>query len=85
MFNGYIGEILKINLTWLADVVRARRPVRLPVVMTPAETRALLVNRPNGEVCGPIPAPFCPGQSSTIWVRPSEKLPGGARRYISVQ
>ena len=35
-------EVLGLDLEWLNDVVRARRPVHLPVVMTQGEVRALL-------------------------------------------
>ena len=35
-------EVLGMDLEWLNDVVRARRPVHLPVVMTQGEVRALL-------------------------------------------
>ena len=35
-------HVLQIELSWLDDVVQAKRPRRLPVVLTPAETRALL-------------------------------------------
>ena len=35
-------EVLGMDLEWLHDVVRARRPVHLPVVMTQGEVRALL-------------------------------------------
>jgi len=35
-------EVLEQNLPWLDDVVRARRPERLPVVMTRDEVRAVL-------------------------------------------
>ncbi|HXP64877.1 MAG TPA: integron integrase [Steroidobacteraceae bacterium] len=35
-------QVLEIDLPWLQNVVRASRPKRLPVVLTPAEVRALL-------------------------------------------
>lgn len=35
-------EVLGQDLPWLDNVVRAKRPRRLPVVLTPAEVRALL-------------------------------------------
>ncbi len=35
-------EVLQQNLPWLDDLVRARRPQHLPVVMTRAEVRAVL-------------------------------------------
>lgn len=35
-------QILEIDLPWLENVTRARRPKRLPVVLTVAEVRALL-------------------------------------------
>lgn len=35
-------QILEIDLPWLANVVRARRPARLPVVLSKAEVTRLL-------------------------------------------
>ena len=35
-------SVLKTDLPWLQNVVRAKRPRRLPVVLTQAETRAVL-------------------------------------------
>ena len=35
-------QVLKTDLPWLDNVVRATRPRRLPVVLTPAEARAVL-------------------------------------------
>ena len=35
-------EVLHIELPWLAEVVRAKRPKRLPTVLTSAEVRAVL-------------------------------------------
>lgn len=35
-------EVLEIELPWLENVTRAKRPQRLPVVLTPAEVRAVL-------------------------------------------
>jgi site-specific recombinase XerD len=35
-------EVLGIELPWLGEIARARRPRRLPVVLTQAETHALL-------------------------------------------
>jgi len=39
--------VLEVQLPWLDEVVPARRPRRLPVVLTPSEVRALL-NELNG-------------------------------------
>lgn len=36
-------EVLAMDLPWLEDVVRAKRPQRLPVVLTRTEVRAVLV------------------------------------------
>src|SRR5262249_61604534 len=36
-------EVLGIELPWLDDVVRAKRPVHLPVVLTREEVRAVLL------------------------------------------
>ena len=36
--------MLQQNLPWLDDVVRARRPQHVPVVMTREEVRAVLQN-----------------------------------------
>lgn len=35
-------KVLRVDLPWMADVVRARKPSRLPIVMTPNEVGALL-------------------------------------------
>ena len=35
-------QVLGADLPWLDEVVQAKRPRRLPVVLTPAEVRALL-------------------------------------------
>lgn len=35
-------QVLGMDLPWLDEVVQARRPQRLPVVLTPAEVRSLL-------------------------------------------
>jgi len=35
-------EVLELDLPWLDDVVRAKRPQRLPVVLTREEVRAVL-------------------------------------------
>src|SRR5690606_12222800 len=35
-------KVLGIELPWMTDVVRAKKPARLPVVMTPHEVAALL-------------------------------------------
>ena len=40
-------EVLEINLPWLDQVVRAKRPARLPVVLTRQEVTAVL-NRMSG-------------------------------------
>ena len=37
-------QVLKIELPWLAEVVQAKRPQRLPVVLTPGEVRELLLH-----------------------------------------
>ena len=42
-------DALGLELPWLADVVRAKRPVHLPVVLTRAEVRSVLA-RLNGTV-----------------------------------
>ncbi len=42
-------DALGLELPWLADIVRAKRPVRLPVVLTRAEVRAVLA-RLNGTI-----------------------------------
>jgi integron integrase len=36
------GQVLGLNLPWLEGMVRAKRPVRLPVVLSPGEVAALL-------------------------------------------
>jgi integrase len=35
-------EVLGVELPWLDNVTRAKRPQRLPVVLTPAEVRSVL-------------------------------------------
>jgi len=37
------GEVLGVDLPWLDEIVNARRPRKLPVVLTPTEVRALLL------------------------------------------
>ncbi|AVO48858.1 integron integrase [Melaminivora suipulveris] len=41
-------QTLAINLPWLDEVVQAKRPQRLPVVLTPGEVRELLMHMDNG-------------------------------------
>jgi integron integrase len=36
------GEVLEVRLPWMDGIERAKRPVRVPVVLTVAEVRALL-------------------------------------------
>lgn len=36
------GQVLGVKLPWMDDIVRAKRPVRVPVVLTCEETAALL-------------------------------------------
>lgn len=43
-------EVLEIDLPWLNDVTRAKKPARLPTVLTVAETTALLERIGDGEV-----------------------------------
>jgi integron integrase len=45
LYRGVLG----IDLPWLADVVRAKRPMRLPVVLSRAEVKSVLA-RLNGTV-----------------------------------
>jgi integron integrase len=35
-------EVLKLELAWMTDIVSAKRPIRLPVVLTQSEVAALL-------------------------------------------
>jgi len=37
-------EVIKERLPWIDDIVRAKRPAKLPVVFTQAEARAVLSN-----------------------------------------
>jgi len=37
-------DVLEIELPWVDDVVRAKRSTRMPVVLSPAEVRAVLAN-----------------------------------------
>ncbi|MCC7151645.1 MAG: integron integrase [Rubrivivax sp.] len=41
-------QVLAIELPWLDEVVQAKRPRRLPVVLTPGEVRALLLHMESG-------------------------------------
>jgi site-specific recombinase XerD len=41
-------DVLEIDLPWLDDVVRAKQPVRIPIVLTAREVEQLL-----GQRCGP--------------------------------
>lgn len=43
-------EVLALELPWLDDVTRAKKPVRLPTVLTPVETLALLEGIENAEL-----------------------------------
>lgn len=43
-------EVLELELPWLDDVTRAKKPVRLPTVLTRAETLALLEKIENAEL-----------------------------------
>ena len=36
------GEVLAVDLPWMDEIVRAKRPQRLPVVLTRDEVRAVL-------------------------------------------
>jgi integron integrase len=36
-------EVLQVPVPWLENIIRARRPLRIPVVLTRAEVRAILV------------------------------------------
>lgn len=47
-------EVLGVELPWLDEVVRARRPERLPVVLTRDEVRAVL-----GRLAGPARLMAC--------------------------
>ncbi|MDP3977288.1 MAG: integron integrase [Pseudomonas sp.] len=42
-------QVLKLDMPWLGDVVRAKKPVRLPVVLSIAEVRQVL-SRLEGEL-----------------------------------
>ena len=35
-------ELLEVNLLWVSEVTRAKKPARLPTVLTSEEARALL-------------------------------------------
>lgn len=41
-------QVLAIDLPWLDEVVQAKRPQRLPVMLTPSEVRTLLLHLDNG-------------------------------------
>jgi integron integrase len=43
-------EVLELELPWLDDVTRAKKPVRLPTVLTRVETLALLERIENAEL-----------------------------------
>jgi integrase len=40
-------QVLEIELPWIDDVVRARRPKRLPVVLSRVEVRQVLAGLPD--------------------------------------
>jgi integron integrase len=41
-------QVLEVDLPWITDVVRARQPTRLPVVLTRAEVQRVLAALPAG-------------------------------------
>ena len=41
------GDLLGVDLPWLDELTRARRPHRLPTVLTPSEVRAVLAEIPG--------------------------------------
>ena len=68
-------EVLGVDLPWLHDIVRARRPTRLPVVLTRDEVRAvirqlhgvprLMAILMYGSASGCWSAPVCARRTST--------------------
>ena len=70
-------NVLEQELPWLEDVVRARKPVRLPVVLTRDEVRAVIRELDGRPGCWPCSstAPVCAswrrrGSGSRTWTLP---------------
>ena len=42
------GEVLKQDLPWIENIERAKRPAKVPVVLTPEEARAIISKLHNG-------------------------------------
>lgn len=57
------GEVLEIKLPWMDGIERAKRPVRVPVVLTVEEVRALLARLDGTKWlmagCSTVPAFGC--------------------------
>ena len=47
-------QVLGVELPWLDEVVQAKRPQRLPVVLTPTEVRELLMHMDGTTGLGPV-------------------------------
>jgi site-specific recombinase XerD len=45
------GEVLEVDLPWMDEIVRAKRPQRLPVVLTRDEVRAVGLDITRCAVC----------------------------------
>ncbi len=41
------GEVLRVDLPWMHEIVRAKRPIRLPVVLTRSEVERVLKELPD--------------------------------------
>jgi integrase len=41
-------EVLKQDLPWIENIERAKRPAKVPVVLTPEEARAIISKLHNG-------------------------------------
>lgn len=68
-------EVLGVDLPWLEDVVRAKRPQYLPVVLTRDETRALLqqLNGVPRIMAVAAAAVLASKALQDIWARPSRR------------
>ena len=65
-------HVLKQDLDWLEDVTRAKRPVRLPVVLTVPEVQAVLTQ---------LEGQYWLMASPAVWFRPkTDGMPAPARQ-----
>jgi integrase len=68
-------DVLGVELPWLDEVVRARRPTRLPVVLTREEVRAVIERLGNAAASGP-------GRQLRIYTHVLNRGPAGVRSPV---